>query len=258
MRPPRWPDGDAAESRILRAMDNDKRPAVHEQVLVEAEVDGAVIRFRAIIANVRPTTIWLGLLKPDSQLERLVAGDPVHLTFRRDNAAMIAASTFLSHLGSSRTRLFSIEWPNDIRMIQRRTQLRLDADCPIQYTVISHSASVSAGSVGRGVTRNISAGGLLFKEDGPVEEAIAVGEEIEARITLSSDVVVAGAEVIRVEDGAEIGLDGLPKLKPGPPKPPSRLIAVRFVSIPIMAEDRIIRYIFSLQRMRRDAARRHR
>jgi c-di-GMP-binding flagellar brake protein YcgR len=237
------------------SIEREKMPAVHDQVLVEAEVDEKVITFRAIIVSVTSNSIWLGLTKPDEQLERLVAGDPVQLTFRRGSSAMIAGSTFLSHLGSSKARLFSIEWPNDMRMIQRRVYLRMDTDCPIEYTVVSHSAAGTAGMVGQGVTRNLSAGGLQFKEECPIEEAVAIGDELEVTLGLDKDVVRAEAEVVRVDDGTELGTDGKPK-HPLRPQKPSTLVAIRFVSISAAAEDRIVRYIFALQRISRDASRR--
>ena len=238
------------------AVEREKMPAVHDQVLFEAEVDEKVIRVRAIIVNVMPTSIWLGLTKPDSQLEKLVAGDPVQLTFRRENSAMIAGSTFLSHLGSSKARLFSIEWPADVRMIQRRVHLRMDTECPIKYTMVSQSASGSAGTVGRGVTRNLSAGGLLFKENVPITETVSVGDQLEVDLTLGQELVPAEAEVVRVEDAVELGPDGRPKVNQLRPQKPATLIAIRFVSISDFAEDRIVRFIFSLQRLRRDAVKR--
>ena len=53
------------------------------------------------------------------------------LTFRHDEVGMVAESAFVAHLGSTQARLFSIEMPTDLRLIQRRSQLRLDTVCPI-------------------------------------------------------------------------------------------------------------------------------
>ena len=48
-----------------------KLPFVHDQVLVEAEVDGRVAGFRAVVVHVMPNVLWLGLVRPDSHLEAL-------------------------------------------------------------------------------------------------------------------------------------------------------------------------------------------
>jgi len=35
------------------------QPAVHDPVLVEAEIDGKVVGLRAVVVNVMPTSLWL-------------------------------------------------------------------------------------------------------------------------------------------------------------------------------------------------------
>jgi len=112
----------------------DRKPLVHDQVLVEGEFDGKLIGFRAVVVNVKPAAIWLGLARPDPRLEQLTPDQPLQLTFRRDNAGMIAASSFLGLLGASRSRLFSVSWPDDPRLIQRWADLRLDTECPVEFT----------------------------------------------------------------------------------------------------------------------------
>jgi hypothetical protein len=225
---------------------------VHDQALVEAELDGRVVAFRAVIVNVLPTALWLGLVKPDSVLERLRPGDPITLTFRRDESGMVAGAAFLSHLGSTPSRLFSIEMPADCRMIQRRAHLRLDTECPIQYTVVSQTSSGSAGQTGDGGTRNISAGGLQFMVRAPLRESVSAGDDLELRLAIGQDAVLAEGDVVRVEDATDVGRDGRLMAAASPPRPPRTLIAVRFLSISEGAQDRIVRHIFSLQRMRRE------
>jgi c-di-GMP-binding flagellar brake protein YcgR len=242
------PDEEFAEIEI----ETDKSPAVHDQVLVEVELGGKVVGLRAVVVNVMPTTLWLGMVAPDSDLEKIRPDQPLVLTIKREGAAIVAASTFLSHLGASRSRLFSVEWPNDLHLVQRRAHLRLDAQCPVEYTVSSQSETGSAGLAGSGTTRNISAGGIQFVVK-PGEATIDVGDEIELEVGLGSDAVEAGAAVIRVETIVE-GRDGRPKPK-GAPKGPVTLVAVHFVSISEIGQDKIVRHIFSLQRTRRDAVR---
>jgi hypothetical protein len=229
-----------------------RMPMVHDQALVEAELDGRVFAFRAVVVSVRPAALWLGLVRPDSLLERLRPGDPVTLTFRRDESGMVAGAAFQSHLGSTQSRLFSIEMPSDYRMIQRRAHLRLDTECPIEYTVVSQTPSGGAGLTGDGATRNIGAGGLQFLMRAPIRESVSQGDELELRLALGRDAVVAEAEVVRVDDATDLGRDGRPMAPASPPRLPRTLIAVRFVSISEGAQDRIVRHIFSLQRMRRE------
>ena len=231
-------------------------PFIHDQVLVEAEVDGRVVGFRAVVVNVMPATLWLGLVKPDSHLEPLRPGDPIALTFRRDDAGMVAAATFLTHLGSSPARLFSIEMPSDLRLIQRRAHLRLDTNCPIEYTIVSQSEIGSAGLTGEGKTTNISAGGLQFEVKAPARETVEKGDALEIGVQIGPDAVLAEADVLRVEDATDRAPDGRPLPPAKSPRAPRTLIAVQFVAISDGAQDRIIRHIFALQRMRRETQRR--
>jgi c-di-GMP-binding flagellar brake protein YcgR len=229
-----------------------RKPAVHDQVRVEVAIDGKVVGFRAVVVNAMPAALWLGLVRPDSLLERLCPGDSVTLTFHRDDVALVAESAFLSHLGSTQSRLFSIEMPADYRPIQRRAHIRLDAECPIDYTVVSQSATGSAGLTGEGVTRNLSAGGLQFMVRAPIRDTVSSGDSLDIAVAIGHDAVLAEAEVVRVDDATDLGPDGRPMAPASPPRPPRTMIAVRFVSISDACEDLIVRHIFSLQRLRRE------
>ena len=237
-------------------IDTPKQPTVHDQVLVETEIDGKVVGFRAIVVNVMPAALWLGLVKPDARLEKIKPGEVMVLTFRHDEVGMVAESAFVAHLGSTQARLFSIEMPTDLRLIQRRSHLRLDTICPIEYTVVGQDEISGYGSTGEGMTRNISAGGIQFLVKAPARDTVDVGAELELSLLLGQDVVLAEGEVLRVEDATDIGPDGRRLPPANPPRPPRTWIAVRYVSISEGAQDRIVRHIFSLQRMRREAPRR--
>jgi c-di-GMP-binding flagellar brake protein YcgR len=228
-----------------------RKPEVHDQVLVEAEIDERVVAFRAVVVNTTATALWLGLVKPDPRLERLAPGDSLALTFRRDDGGLVAESTFLGHLGAGKGRLFSVQMPAEIRLTQRRTHLRLDAECAVEYTVVE-SDSTEMGIGGEGVTRNIGAGGLQFVIGAPLPETVAVGDELEFYLAVGQDSVMAEGEVIRVEDATDLGPDWRPLAAADPPRPPRTMVAVRFTSISDGAQDLIVRHIFALQRMRRE------
>jgi c-di-GMP-binding flagellar brake protein YcgR len=232
-----------------------RSPAVHDQALVEAEIDGNVVTFRAVVVNAMPAALWLGLIKADSLLEQLRPGDPITLTFHREEAAMVARSAFLSHLGSRQSRVFSVEMPTDCRLVQRRTHIRLDAEHPIEYTVVG-GGETGPGIAGAGTTRNISAGGLQFMVSAPLLETVVAGDALELRLALGRDAVLLEADVVRVIDVTNIGPDGRPMPPTSPPRPPRTLVAVRFVSISDGAQDLIVRRIFALQRLRREGPRR--
>jgi c-di-GMP-binding flagellar brake protein YcgR len=231
--------------------DADHKPAVHDQVLVEAEIDGRLLGFRAVVVNVGPAALWLGLVRPDSRLDSIRPGDAIGLTMRRDGAAVVGRSKFLAHLKSTQARIFSVAWPDEYKVTQRREHLRLDTEAPVRYTVISQSDIGGAGLEGHGVTRNLSAGGVQFVVKAPIRDAVSAGDALDLRMELGQDVVIAEADVVRVEDATNLGRDGRPLPPSKAARPPRTMIAVRFEAISAGAQDRIVGHIFSLQRMRK-------
>lgn len=121
---------------------------------------------------------------------------------------MVGKTTFLSHLGSTQARLFSVEWPEGYRLVQRREHLRLDTEAPVRYVVVSQSETGGIGDEGSGSTRNISAGGLLFVVKTPILETVGGGDALQLWLQLGQDVVLAEADVIRVEDATDTDPDG--------------------------------------------------
>lgn len=244
-----------AERAAQSMIDTTISPAVHDVALVEAEIDGSAIVFRTVVVNAMPAALWLGLTRPDSLLEHLRPGDPMTLTFHREDSAIVARSAFLSHLGARQSRVFSVETPTDCRVVQRRAHLRLDAECPLEYTVVG-GGETGAGIAGEGTTRNISAGGLQFLIRAPIGETVAAGDALELRLAVGRDAALLEADVVRVIDATDIGPDGRPMPPATPPRPPRTLVAVRFVSISDSAQDLIVRQIFAMQRLNRETPRR--
>jgi len=228
-----------------------RKPTVHDQVLVEADVDGKVVGFRAIVVNTVENALWLGLVKPDPLLARLQPDDPISLTFPRPDGGLVAESVFLSHLRSSPPQLFSVLMPSDMRLTQRREHLRLDARCPIEYTIVSQSDSGGAGLTGEGITSDIGTGGLRFNVSAPLSDAPIIGDALELVVAVGREAVVAEAEVLRVDDTTDVGPNGRLRPPATPPRPTRTTVAVRFTSIPDYGQDVIVRYIFALQRARR-------
>lgn len=234
----------------MTMIETNARPNVHDTVFVEAEVGDRPVRFRAVVVNIMPGCLWLGLIKPDPKLAQVRGGDPVILTFRRRGTGMVAAEEFLGHLGTTRSRLFSVRWSDECRLVQRRDHLRVNARCPVEYRIVE-SEVAEPGTAGRGVTRNISAGGVQFRVDRPAEDTIAVGDLLELRLDLGGGTVLADATVVRVEDATDIGPDDRPLPPSKATHAPVTAIAVRFESISEKAQDRIVHYIFTLQRLQK-------
>jgi len=232
-------------------IDASAKPNVHDPVFVEAEVEGRLVSLRAVVVNVFPDALWLGLIKPDPRLERINAGAPVSLTFRRNGTGMIAAERFISHLGTTQSRLFAVRWSDTCQVVQRRQHLRLTVECPLEYVVLQ-SEVTEPGSSDVGMTRNLCAGGLQFHVGRSVEDTVAAGDLLELRLQLDNGLVLADGTVIRVDDATDIGPDGKPLPAAKSTHKPVTAVAVQFESISATAQDRIVKYVFELQRMQKD------
>ena len=92
---------------------------------------------------------------------------------RRDGAAVVGRTRFVAHLKSTQTRIFSVAWPDEYKISQRREHLRLDTEAPVRYTVLSQNDIGGAGMEGHGVTRNLSAGGVQFVVKAAAAQALA-------------------------------------------------------------------------------------
>jgi len=227
------------------------KPAVHDRVLVEADVDGELVGFRAVVVNVADGALWLGMPRPDSRLARLSAGEPITLTLRAPEGGLVAESVFLEHLRPTRKMLFAVQMPSEIRLTQRRIHLRFETECPVEYTIVSQSDSSGAGLTGRGTTLDIGTGGLEFVVEAPIEDTVIVGDALEIALGLGREAIAGEAEVLRVTEATDIDAVGGPVAPVSTPRPPRTVIAVRFTSVSDSAQDMIVRYIFALQRGRR-------
>ena len=58
--------------------------SIHDEIVVETEIDGAVVRLSAFVTNVLADELWLATRLPEPRLLNLEEGLPIHLTFDRD------------------------------------------------------------------------------------------------------------------------------------------------------------------------------
>lgn len=226
------------------------QPARNEAVRVRVR-GGVPEGWRAVVANVTLSALWLVIGPAEPPFPRLAADEAVELTLEVDGRPLTVTTRFEADLGRGRLPMFSVGWPPVQRTInrpadgrQRRAHIRIEAACPIEYTVVTQSDRAAAGQTGTGTTIDISAGGVLFETDGSPDELPGVCDGLEIVLEFDGDVVMAEAEVVRV-------------IGSGPSRDPRvgafrSEIAVRFVGIDRWAQDRIVRHIFAHMRRHRE------
>ena len=219
--------------------------SIHDEVLVETEVDGVAIRLPSFVTNALEKELWLALRLPDPRLVSIAEGQRVHLTFDR-GAALIVESEFLRRLGHSRlgeekSRVFAVRRPQGVDQVQRRAHVRVD----LQRDIRIKSFGSLATEMGAGRTVNIGAGGVQFTTEMP----LMFGDQLRIALVLAPrEIVIAGGPVVRIDEIlAEVppGTD----VSPAMPRMLTR-VAVRFDKITEADQERISCHILAAHRRR--------
>jgi c-di-GMP-binding flagellar brake protein YcgR len=221
--------------------------SIHDQIVVETEIDGAVVRLSAFVTNVLADELWLATRVPEPRLLNLEEGLPIHLTFDR-GGAVIVESSFLrrlgggTRLGMEKSRVFAVRRPSGVETVQRRAHVRVDLERTVRIRALG---SLGVEKMGAGRTVNIGAGGVQFLTDMP----LLFGEQLRLALVLTSrDIVVAGGTIVRIEDGEAPAAGGAKSGRQAPGT--GSKVAVRFDKISEVDQERITCHILAAHRRR--------
>jgi hypothetical protein len=219
--------------------------SIHDEMIVETEIDGVSVGLPAFITNILAEELWLATRLPDQRLAGIAQGQPIHLAFGA-GGGLIVESAFLRRLGNSsklgmeKSRVFAVRRPQGVDTVQRRAHARVDLERTVRIKALG---SLGHEELGNGRTTNIGAGGVQFLTDMP----LLFGEQLRIVLVLTSrDIVVAGGVIVRIEDGN-------PPLAPGPTAEaaePSKYskVAVRFDKVSEADQERITCHILAAHR----------
>jgi c-di-GMP-binding flagellar brake protein YcgR len=237
--------------------------SIHEQLVVETEIEGVSVQLAAFITNILAEELWLATRLPEPRLLSLTAGQPIHLTLNRDGA-LIIESAFLRRLGGGgrlgmeKSRVFAVRRPQGVETVMRRAHVRVDLERTVRVRALG---SLGTEKMGSGKTVNIGAGGVQFLTEMP----LLFGEQLRLALVLTSrDIVVAGGTIVRIEDGdAPAGSDATgsdaagsdaaesgPAESGGKPAVTRSKVAVRFDKINEADQERITCHILAAHRQR--------
>jgi c-di-GMP-binding flagellar brake protein YcgR len=207
--------------------------ALLDRVLVEADIDGRPVSFRPVVLRICPTELWLGLASPDGRLETMRPDQTVQLSVSRNGAAQMSQSRFIRPLDGSKMRVFAVVWPGVRETVQRRAHVRYQFDWPIHFRRLDPATREPIGKAACGTTLNVSAGGLLFESDTPVD----ADEELELTLPLSGGAEVKMLGVVLRVQGADEGGSG----RDGGLDHTEA--AVKFTRITALDQERIVRFV---------------
>ena len=218
--------------------------AIQDRVLVEADIDGRTVYFRAVMVKVCPDELWLGMASPDRRLETMRPDQAVRLTIARSGAALLGESAFLRLLGGSKSRIFAVVRPSAIEKVQRRAHLRYQVDLPIIFRHTDPETREPRGKAAVATTINVSPGGALLKGEIPV----VIGEELALILPLSAEdriSILAVVTRIRGGEGAapgEAAEDGHTE------------VAIKFTRLTAVDQEHLLRFIILTEHRCREAA----
>jgi hypothetical protein len=224
--------------------------SIHDEVLVETEIDEVSVGLPSFVTNALGEELWLALRLPDLRLNSLVPGQRLHLTFDR-GGSLIVESEFLrrlggsSKLGTEKSRVFAVRRPQGFDNVQRRAHVRVDLERTVR---IKSFGALGGENMGNGRTVNIGAGGVQFTTQMP----LMFGDQLRVALVLTPrDIVVAGGPIVRIDE--------MVKSPPGadPAATPHVVtrVAVRFDKITEQDQERITVYILAAHRSRLEAPR---
>jgi len=221
--------------------------ALLDRVLVEADIDGRPVSFRAVIVRICPIELWLGLASPDERLQTMAADQVVRLTVSRTDDALVSQSRFLRPHDVSKARVFAVDWPGELQRVQRRADVRYQFDWPINFCRLDPAARDPRGRAASGTMINVSAGGLLLQTNIPVK----VDEELALTLPLfGGDPIKMDGVVLRVRAADEGG--------PRRHAPHDWTeAAVKFTHITARDQERLMRFILLTEHRGREAVPTH-
>jgi hypothetical protein len=234
-----------------------KELLIHEELVVETEIDGVSVALPAFVTNVLADELWLATRLTEPRLASLSRGQPIHLTLDRDGA-LIIESVFLRRLGGGgrlgmeKSRVFAVRRPQGVETVMRRAHVRVDLDRMVR---IRAAGGQGTDRMGNGRTTNIGAGGVQFLTAMP----LLLGEQLRLALVLTSrEIVVAGGTIVRIEHGDTPPDGDAPAAAAGAeasenaPLTHSK-VAVRFDKINEADQERITCHILSAHRRRSSA-----
>jgi hypothetical protein len=218
---------------------------IHDEVLVETDLDGSPVSLPSFVTNVLDGELWLALRQPDPRLKRIDPGTRIHLTFDR-GGAFVVESEFLRRLGGSsdsgarKSLVFAVRRPQDFERAERRAQIRMVLERDVR---IKSSGTLAGDAVGAGRTVNVGPGGVQLVTKMP----LMFGDRLRLALALTArDIVVAAGQVTRIEEVPAPALPG----SVGAPRKRKAItrVAVRFDRISEQDGELITRHILAALR----------
>lgn len=208
-------------------MQNEEK--IHEGMFVEIKVAEGDYkgRYRTRIEEMGNRVLSIGVPISEGQFIPLREGTAIEIIFADEVSAYSFSTTIIKRL-SYPIPTFIVEQPKKIKKIQRRRFVRVPLVYPFKYHVFEEDG-LSAEK--NGFINDLSGGGLLFK----AKENLSAGTIVYLKIKISDTEMELPARVVRSQKDIEAEKDYY-------------IISVEFQDITEKIRDKIISYVFDIQR----------
>jgi len=169
-------------------------------------VDLVPVALRGKISNLLPEVLWVRVSDPrlPPVLMAVSAGHPVRLSSPRERDALVGETTFHGSLGAAR-RLIALVHPAEMRLVDRRAQLRVKLRKSIGVRVSRESNAGHGGNFATGTSVDIGLSGMSFE----TSLHLAVGDHVFITLVLEHNRAMhAMAQVVRLDDTPQTAHDG--------------------------------------------------
>ena len=203
---------------------------LHEGMFIELEVmEGAYQgKYRTKIEEIGNRIISIGVPLVEGQFIPLHEGTSLRVIFTDDIAAYSFSSRIVKRI-TEPIPTFYIEYPQKIKKIQRRQYVRVPVVQELSYRIVEEE---ELSEEKKGFMKDLSGGGLLM----------AASEDLPPQTKIKIKTIIGATEM---------ELPGI-TLRSTKDNDSTYLISVKFTDISERTRDRIIKYIFDIQReMRR-------
>ncbi|MDR1616405.1 MAG: flagellar brake protein [Syntrophomonadaceae bacterium] len=182
------------------------------------------------IEEVSDNSIHISMPTKSGNLLLLHSGDKINLLFSSNKGVFSASSTVLERVNVP-IPVLVVEKPKDYMSVeQKREHVRIDISLPVFYMLEDLEVAKSVEKFIKGITNNVSAGGLFFK----TAEYLEKGQKLKLQIHLGDkDIMNCSADVRRIIELNDKGALG---------------IGVQFYDIDERDMDSIYKFIFNKQR----------
>jgi c-di-GMP-binding flagellar brake protein YcgR len=169
-----------------------------DSIVIETSFENVPLALHGKLSNLLPKVVWVNVAEPGCPplVNELKEGHPVRLVAARQGSALVGESTFRSCLGSMR-RLVAVERPIALRLVDRRSQLRVALRRSVGIRLARNSAAGEGGHFAIGTSFDISVTGMRF--DTTVH--MAVGDHVFVTVVLErNEPLYALAQIVRLDD----------------------------------------------------------